>query len=95
MSLDKKQLGEIAYLARLKIDDKQIDDNIKDLNNILDLAEQLKQIDTTKIQPMSHPLHQTQPLRADEVTEFDQSDSFQKIAPKVMNKHYLVPKVIE
>jgi aspartyl-tRNA(Asn)/glutamyl-tRNA(Gln) amidotransferase subunit C len=59
------------------------------------LATQLGQIDTTNITPMAHPLHMTQRLRADKVTEQDQSKSFQSIAPKIGKQHYLVPTVIE
>jgi aspartyl-tRNA(Asn)/glutamyl-tRNA(Gln) amidotransferase subunit C len=52
-------------------------------------------IETDDIEPMAHPLHMTQRLRADVVTEQDHSDLFQSIAPKTGNKHYLVPTVIE
>ena len=44
---------------------------------------------------MAHPLHMTQRLRADVITEVDQSEVFQSIAPNTGNKHYLVPTVIE
>ncbi|VVM20472.1 Aspartyl-tRNA(Asn) amidotransferase subunit C (EC @ Glutamyl-tRNA(Gln) amidotransferase subunit C (EC [uncultured Gammaproteobacteria bacterium] len=59
------------------------------------MATQLGQIDTNNITPMAHPLHMTQRLRADKVTEQDQSKSFQSIAPKIGKQHYLVPTVIE
>jgi len=86
---------QIAYLARLSLSDKALKDNTKDLNSILKLAEQLGSIDTDNIEPMAHPLHMTQRLRADVVSEEDHSDLFQSIAPKTGNKHYLVPTVIE
>ena len=59
------------------------------------MAEQLAQIDTDNITPMAHPLHMTQRLREDKVTEEDQSESFQEIAPQTGKRHYLVPTVIE
>ncbi|MCS5586460.1 MAG: Asp-tRNA(Asn)/Glu-tRNA(Gln) amidotransferase subunit GatC [Gammaproteobacteria bacterium] len=95
MSLSEEQVGQIAYLARLSLSDEELQSNTKDLNSILSLAEQLAQIDTDDITPMAHPLHMTQRLREDKVTEKDQSESFQSIAPKTGKRHYLVPTVIE
>ncbi len=95
MSLSEQQITQIAYLARLSLSDAELKDNTKDLNSILGLAEQLGSINTDGIEPMAHPLHMTQRLRADVVTESDQSDLFQSIAPNTGNKHYLVPTVIE
>lgn len=95
MSLSEQQVTQIAYLARLSLSETELKDNTKDLNAILGLAEQLGAIETDDIEPMAHPLHMTQRLRADEVMEIDQSENFQSIAPSTGNKHYLVPTVIE
>ena len=95
MSLSEQQVTQIAYLARLSLSTAELQENTKDLNAILGLAEQLGAINTDDIEPMAHPLHMTQRLRADVVSEYDQSDLFQSIAPKTGNKHYLVPTVIE
>ena len=95
MSLSEEQVGQIAYLARLSLSADALQSNTKDLNAILGLAEELAQIDTDGITPMAHPLHMSQRLREDKVTEHDQSEHFQSIAPKTDNKHYLVPTVIE
>ncbi len=95
MSLTEEQASQIAYLARLSLSDDERQSNTQDLNNILTLAEQLSEIDTDGITPMAHPLHMSQRLRADEVSEVDQSELFQSVAPKTGNGHYLVPTVIE
>ena len=95
MSLSEEQVGQIAYLARLSLSSDELQSNTKDLNSILSLAEQLAEIKTDDITPMAHPLHMTQRLREDKVTEKDQSESFQAIAPKTGKGHYLVPTVIE
>ncbi|MDB3870026.1 Asp-tRNA(Asn)/Glu-tRNA(Gln) amidotransferase subunit GatC [Candidatus Thioglobus sp.] len=95
MSLSEQQVTQIAYLARLSLSAGELQENTKDLNAILGLAEQLGAINTDDIEPMAHPLHMTQRLRADVVTEHDQADLFQSIAPKTGDKHYLVPTVIE
>ena len=95
MSLDNKQVKEIAYLARLSFDDSQLKQSTEELNNILNLMEELGEIETGDIEPMAHPLHMSQRLRDDEVSEGDLSKEFQEIAPKTGKSHFLVPTVIE
>lgn len=95
MSLDADEVKKIAYLARLKIDEADIPDYVSNLSNILDLAEQMSSVNTEGVLPMSHPLNAVQRLREDAVTETNQRDYFQKIAPKTEDGLYLVPKVIE
>lgn len=95
MSLEKSDVEKIAHLARLEIDEKTIPDYARDLNNILDLVEQLSAVDTQDITPMAHPLDAVQRLRPDAVTETNQRDAFQAIAPKTQDGVYLVPQVIE
>jgi aspartyl-tRNA(Asn)/glutamyl-tRNA(Gln) amidotransferase subunit C len=95
MSLDNKQVKEIAYLARLSVDDSQLEQSTEELNNILNLMEELGEIETADIEPMEHPLHMSQRLRDDEVSEGDLSKEFQEIAPKTGKSHFLVPTVIE
>ena len=95
MSLDNKQVKEIAYLARLSVDESQLEQSTEELNNILNLMEELGEIETGDIGPMAHPLHMSQRLRDDEVSEGDLSKEFQEIAPKIGKNHFLVPTVIE
>ena len=95
MSLEKSDVEKIAHLARLAIDEKDVPEYAKNLSNILDLVEQMNSVNTDDVTPMAHPLDATQRLRADQVTETNQRDHFQKIAPNVEDGLYLVPKVIE
>ena len=95
MSLNQKQVKEIAYLARINVSDSELVKSTEELNNILNLMEELGDIDTGEIEPMAHPLHMSQRLRTDEVTETDLSKEFQEIAPKKGKDHFLVPTVIE
>ncbi|MBE0438679.1 MAG: Asp-tRNA(Asn)/Glu-tRNA(Gln) amidotransferase subunit GatC [Gammaproteobacteria bacterium] len=95
MSLDKSDVEKIAHLARLAINENDIPDYVRDLTNIFELVEQLSTADTSDILPMAHPLDANQRLRADEVTETNQRDLFQSIAPKTEAGVYLVPQVIE
>ncbi len=95
MSLDKTQVEKIAHLARLQIDPADVPEYATNLSNILDLVEQMGVVDTEGVDPMAHPTDAMQRLREDVVTETDQRDRFQSIAPQVENGLYLVPKVIE
>ncbi len=95
MSLKTEDVKNIAHLARLAISDDAVDDYARDLSNILDLVDQMNQVDTDGVQPMAHPMDAAQRLRPDEVTETNQRDKFQSIAPDVEAGLYRVPKVIE
>lgn len=95
MSLDADEVKKIAYLARLKIEEADIPGYVSSLSDILDLVEQMNAVDTTGMTPMSHPLDTVQRLREDVVTEGNQRELFQAIAPKTEDGLYLVPKVIE
>ena len=95
MSLDKSDVEKIAHLARLAIDESTIPDYARDLNNILTLVEQMSAVNTDAVSPMAHPLDAHQRLREDVVSETDQRELFQSIAPKTDAGLYLVPQVIE
>ncbi len=95
MALTSKDIDKAARLAKLNIADEHHDGLLHELENIVALVDQLKTVDTSNIKPLSHPLDQSQPLRHDTVTQSNQRDRFQQLAPKVENGFYLVPKVIE
>jgi len=95
MSLGPDDVKSIAHLARLEIDEKNIEEYANSLSNILDMVEEMNAVDTTDIKPMAHPMDVSQRLRADEVLEENQRETFQKIAPKTEDGLYLVPQVIE
>ena len=95
MALDRRDVENIAHLARLALAEEDVPRYVRELSSILDLVQQLQQVDTTGVVPMAHPLDATQRLRADQVTETDQRELFQSIAPQTEAGLYLVPKVIE
>lgn len=85
----------LANLARININEDIVEDVTNNINNILTLVDQLQQADTDGVEPMSHPLDAVQRLRADTVTEENQRDALQAIAPATENGLFLVPKVID
>lgn len=95
MALTTDQVARIAHLARLQLPS---DENLRvtdSLNNILGLIDQLQAANTQGIEPMAHPLDATQLLRADRVSEQNQREAFQSIAPAIQDGCYLVPRVVE
>lgn len=95
MSLTAEDIKKIAHLARLTVSENDITLYASQLSNILDFIEQINQIDTSKVEPLAHPLDLFQRLRPDEVTEPDLRAKYQRIAPQVEAGLYLVPQVIE
>ncbi|HHM05289.1 MAG TPA: Asp-tRNA(Asn)/Glu-tRNA(Gln) amidotransferase subunit GatC [Gammaproteobacteria bacterium] len=95
MNLERKDVEKIAHLARLAVADEDVPRYARELSSILDLVAQMNAVDTAGVTPMAHPLDVSQRLRSDEVTETDQRERFQVLAPAAEAGLYLVPKVIE
>ncbi len=95
MSLKIEDVKNIAHLARLQIDEADMENYARDLSNILQLVDQMNQVNTDDVQPMAHPMDAQQRLRDDVVKETDQREKFQSIAPDVEAGLYRVPRVIE
>ncbi len=95
MSLGKKEVQVIANLSALKVAESEVENVADKLTNVLDLFAQMQSVDTSGIEPMSHPLEQTQRLREDVVTETSHREKYQQIAPATEEYLYLVPQVID
>jgi len=95
MSLTTDEVKKIAHLARLTLSEEDIAHNTPQLSRILDFVAHMNEINTSSVEPLAHPLDLFQRLRPDSVTEYDQRELFQTIAPEVKVGLYLVPKVIE
>lgn len=93
--MDKQTIFKIARLARIYVDDVDVDRYAAELSSILEFVEQMDKVDTDNVAPLSHPQDRVLRLREDKVTEEDQRDIFQAVAPATENGLYLVPKVIE
>jgi aspartyl-tRNA(Asn)/glutamyl-tRNA(Gln) amidotransferase subunit C len=95
MAIDREEIEKIAELARIRIADEQIGDVTRRIAEILQMVDQLQAVDTSGVEPMANPLDAIQRLRKDQVTEENQREAFQAIAPAVENGLYLVPRVID
>lgn len=95
MSLSTQDVEKVARLARLAMTPAEIETARSQLSGIFGLIEEMQAVDTKGIEPMSHAQDVAQRLRCDKVTETNQREAFQAIAPQVEGGLYLVPQVIE
>ena len=95
MALSIEDVRRVAHLARIAVTEDEARDVLAKLSGIFALIEDMRKIDTTGIQPMSHAADVTLTLRDDVVTEVDRHELYQSVAPATADGLYLVPKVIE
>ena len=95
LSINKDQIKYLSLLSRMDIQESEINDVEEKLTKIIDFVDQLQSIDTDEIEPMAHPLNQSQRLRVDEVVEENNRDKIQKNTKSTERGMYIVPKVIE
>jgi len=95
MAFDKSEVEKIAHLARLHISDSEADEVTARIGDILSLIDQMQSVNTDAVEPLAHPLDVVQRLREDEITEKDQREELQTLAPNSQDGLYLVPKVLE
>lgn len=95
MSLSLPEVKRIAHLARIEVTEQEAVAYLEKLSGIFALIEEMQAVDTTGVTPMSHAQDLMLRLRADVVTETDQHELFQSIAPQVEAGLYLVPQVLD
>lgn len=100
MSVDKQTVAKIASLARIRMDDAQLEALVPELNNILDWVEQLGEVDVSGVEPMSAVIPNTLRLREDVVdadphTAGGKREDVLANAPVAEHGFFGVPKVIE
>ncbi|WP_234197248.1 Asp-tRNA(Asn)/Glu-tRNA(Gln) amidotransferase subunit GatC [Pseudacidovorax sp. NFM-22] len=99
MSLSTTNTARIASLARLALAPEESERLRGQINGFFDLVERMRAVDTTGVEPLSHPVSAIEDivlrLREDAATEPNQREANQKSAPAVENGLFLVPKVIE
>ena len=93
--MDKKTVTTISYLSRLKIDEEKEEKITNDLQNIIKFVDQLNDIDTSDIEPLTNPLEKTAKTRDDIVTADNLKKELLEIAPSSNEDYFLVPRVVE
>jgi aspartyl-tRNA(Asn)/glutamyl-tRNA(Gln) amidotransferase subunit C len=95
MSLDRSTVEKVAQLAKLAIDEDDKDRLAAELNAIIGFVEQLSELDTEGVEPMTSVVQANSPLRADVVNDGNIPDKVLANAPERVQDFYAVPKVIE
>lgn len=95
MDVTEEVVRNIAELVQLKVGDADLKQLTKGMQNILALADQMQTINTEGVAPVSNPLDASQKLRPDMVTEENQRELFQSLAPAAEAGLYLVPRVVD
>ena len=95
MALSLDDIQRLAHLARIEVTPAEAAAVAEKLDRIFELIGRMRAVDTTGIVPMSHAQDVALSLREDRVTETDQREVFQRLAPAAQDGLYLVPRVVE
>ena len=95
MTIDLKTIKHISKLSRISVDDKKADKLAGDLNSIFDFIENLNELNTDKVEPLTSVAETTLKLRSDEVKSKDIRDQILKNSPDENEDFFVVPKVVE
>ena len=95
MSIDKNQVKKVAKLSRISLDDNKLESLSKDLASILNFVEQLNELDTKKIEPLSSIVDKTLEPRSDKINGGKIKDEILKNSPDKNEDFFIVPKVVE
>ncbi len=95
MSVTEKEVRHVAKLARLALSEEEIAKMVPELNNILGWVEQLGEVDTAGVEPLTAVIENQLRLRDDVVNDGNCRDDILKNAPDAQHGFFAVPKVIE
>ena len=95
MAIENADIENIALLARLQVSSSETNDYANSISSILCLIDQMQQVSTDGVEPLSNPHDATQRLRKDEITCDNQREAFMALAPAAEDGLYLVPKVLD
>jgi aspartyl-tRNA(Asn)/glutamyl-tRNA(Gln) amidotransferase subunit C len=95
MSVDAKTVRRIAHLARIKVDESEVEQLQGELNAILAWVEQLKEVDVEGVEPMTSVTPMALKMREDKVTDGGIADDIVRNAPAAQGHFFTVPKVVE
>ena len=95
MSIDNKTVRKVSKLAKIRINEREESKLIEELNNILGWVDELKKVDTEKIEPMLSVFNESMVMRRDEVFSETSDELVLKNAPESKSGFFVVPKVVE
>lgn len=95
MAVDFNTVRKISHLARIRLPEERVGVMTAELNGLLKWVDQLNEVTTEGVEPMTSAVHATLQWREDQVTEGGKADEILRNAPEAQNGFFLVPKVIE
>ncbi len=95
MALDQKTVKHIAWLARIRVEDAEVETMSHELTRIIDWVEQLAEVDTEDVAPMTSAVALELRRRPDRVTDGGDAEPIVGNAPAPATGFFIVPKVLE
>ena len=95
MAIDAATVRKVARLARIAVPEERLEPMARELSGILDWIEQLNEVDTDGVEPMTSAVAAKLPMREDVVTDGGDADRVLGNAPRAVDGFYVVPKVVE
>jgi len=95
MSIDKDTVSKVSNLARIEIDDKQLEKLSKELDSVIEWINTLNEVETEGVEPIANVTGQTLPLREDKVNDGGYAEKILNNAPEQASGFFVVPKVVE
>ncbi len=95
MAIDAATVRKVARLARIAEPEDRLESLARELNGIMTWIEQLNEVDTTGVEPMTSAVAMALPLREDVVTEGGDPSKVLSNSPKTTGNFFVVPKVVE
>lgn len=95
MALDTDTVKNIAFLARIKVPEAELESLAGELSGIIGFVEQLNKLDTQGVEPMTSVAEMSLFQRPDEVNDGNYPERVLANAPDPVGNFYAVPKVVE
>ena len=92
--ITKEEVKKVAHLARLELNENEINNHAQQLEKILDYIRQLEKIDTDDVPCTTRAIEVTNVFRKDEKKKFDCTDELLELGPSREDKYFKVPKII-
>ncbi len=95
MLINRKEVQQIAVLAKLNVSEDEIDTIVTSLDSVVEMINHINEVETNHVKPMANPMDAVQRLRADVVTETSNKEVLLSMAANADDDYFLVPTVVE
>ncbi|MGQ9472518.1 MAG: Asp-tRNA(Asn)/Glu-tRNA(Gln) amidotransferase subunit GatC [Candidatus Caldatribacteriaceae bacterium] len=90
-----EEMKKIAHLSKLQFEEKELLQFFRDVNEVVEHFEKLDRLDLQDVSPTSHISWSQPPMNFDNPTEWGKEESVFQCAPLVVNRYFVVPKVVD